>query len=153
MIDAEFKVDLSEVKGLPEEIKNGFRNGVYRAIQLVRTYVKEEAPKKTGNLSDAMLVIVDESGSTIIGRVIVNPRSADGKPYALFVAEGTGIHGPNAGRIFPASKKVMKFVAEGGDIVFARSTAGQKANPFHERGLERAEPAIPGEIMKGLDSV
>ena len=153
MIDAKFTIDLSQVRGLPSEVHDGFRNGVFRAVQLVRTYVKEESPKVTGNLSDSIFVVMEEFGSVFTGRVIVNPKSADGKPYALFVAEGTGIFGPTGNRIYPKSASALRWISEGGGLMIRKSVAGQKPNPFHERGLARAEPHISEEIEKGLVAI
>jgi len=151
-----FKMDLSEIKGLPEEIHQGLKNGVERAVQLIRRFTMEEAPKKTANLFKNIFASTEEDGTKLTGTVTVNPLTSDGKPYALFVTEGTGLYGPKRKEIVvtPRSRKALAFLYGGQLLVRKRVTIkGQKPNPFHERALSKAEPLLPNEIEKGLDSI
>lgn len=59
--------------------------------------------------------------------------------YALYVHEGTGIHGPKHRYIRPRTKRFLRFKPRGSaDFVFARQVAGMRANKFLLRALPAA---------------
>ncbi len=58
--------------------------------------------------------------------------------YAIFVHDGTGIHGPIGEPITPVSSSVLVFEYQG-ETVFARSVEGQHPNPFADRAVRSAE--------------
>lgn len=101
---------------------------------------KARAPVDTGRLRGSISHTVTLTPTTCVLTV-----GAD-VPYARYVHEGTGIHGPAHRRITPTSKKALKFPtphargphprgagrprqADRG-FVFATSVAGQPPNPF-----------------------
>lgn len=56
--------------------------------------------------------------------------------YALFVHEGTGIHGPRGVPITPKHGKVLVFTsAKTHKLVFARSVKGMKGTPYLRNAL------------------
>ncbi len=148
-----FRIDLSQVAKLPQEIHAGMRNGMVRVLQRCRAFLIEEEPNKTGNMNAATVAQnpIDKGGS-INGIVVINPVNEQGQPYAEFVARGTGLLGPRHQLIFPKKSKALRF-ASGGNIYFAKYTKGIKPNPFDERALDRTEPLISVEMEKGLEKI
>lgn len=59
--------------------------------------------------------------------------------YAIYNVKGTGIYGPRGRRITPKHGKYLVFRI-GGQLVFARSVAGQRPNPFLVDALKAASP-------------
>jgi hypothetical protein len=57
--------------------------------------------------------------------------------YALWVHEGTGIHGPAGHRIVPKTAKALAFEWQGRFWIL-RSVAGQKPNKYADRAIENA---------------
>jgi hypothetical protein len=57
------------------------------------------------------------------------------KFYAYWVHEGND---PGGGRIYPKHSKVLVFVVQNGNFVFAKSVKASKPNPFLRKGLEEA---------------
>jgi hypothetical protein len=97
-----------------------------------RVLARDESPKLTGLLSRT--VTVEKEGSAIgdFLRWIAPTRF-----YAEFVHGGTGLFGPKKRRIVPRVKQALRWIGANGQYVFARSTKGQKANPFMDRAFTR----------------
>ena len=148
---SKFKIDLSQIKKLPEEIHRAMKNGMTMATEKLRDFTMQEAPRSpAANLLKHIVGDVQEEGQKIKGTVVVNPRSETGASYAVFVAEGTGLYGPKKKLILPKKGKFLVFKGRDDDFVFLRSSKGMKPNPFHERALQKCAPLLPGEIEKGL---
>ncbi|NMO00831.1 HK97 gp10 family phage protein [Gordonia sp. TBRC 11910] len=110
---------------------------------------KEECPVDEGALRSSLSHVVIQSGTkttTIVGSE---------EEYAKYVNDGTGIHGPHQTPIVPVSAKALKFRAsmkgaqkrpskDKRPWVFAKSVAGQKANPFLARALRN----VLGDIVR-----
>lgn len=62
-------------------------------------------------------------------------RVGSGLYYALWVHDGTGIHGPRGMRIYPKKAKFLHWKTKAGASVFRRSTAGMKPNPYLKNAL------------------
>jgi hypothetical protein len=58
--------------------------------------------------------------------------------YALWVHNGTGVHGPRGRPFGPRRAKYMVFRGSDGTIVRTRSVRGQTANPFLRDALHSA---------------
>lgn len=59
--------------------------------------------------------------------------------YALYVHEGTGIHGPRHRPIRPRTRRYLRFKPRGSsDFVFARQVAGMRPNQYLLRALPAA---------------
>lgn len=91
------------------------------------------APVDTGRLKNDRTAGVVDEGARLRGRLefLVN--------YAPFVTGGTGIYGPRGRRIRPKNGEFLVFRING-QLVFARSVAGQRPNPFLVNALKAASP-------------
>ena len=72
--------------------------------------------------------------------------------YPVYVHEGTGLYGAFHRRITPRRAKAMVFVGRTG-LVIAKSTKGQKAQPYVRRGYEAAQAYIQAhldDMVEGL---
>jgi hypothetical protein len=115
-------------------------NLVEQTTNMVQIATLREAPVMTG----AML-------RTIGDEIRVAPgRSVRGVVYstdeaALWVQQGTGVHGPLAKPIVPTKSRALRWPNRNpgrgrrgdGPFVYRDSVAGQPANPFMWRGLVR----------------
>lgn len=88
------------------------------------TAAKRLAPKDTGALAASIGGRVAPGRGALVG--IIEATA----PHAMFVHGGTGLYGPRKALIFPKRAKVMRWTTKGGDVVFARFTRGQRAQPF-----------------------
>jgi hypothetical protein len=144
MKSVEIRASKSDIAGAPAAFKKHCRRGVGKLLELAEQKAKAEAPVRTGRLSGSsggrggISWKINEHGDRIDGNLnatALNPET--GENYALFVHEGTGIFGPKKKRITPKNGQALKFKI-GGETIFAKSTKGQKPNPFLKRGFEEA---------------
>lgn len=99
--------------------------GLFGVATRVEARAKRKAPVNTGRLRSSIKKRVVNRGGEV--QAIV---SADVK-YAAFVHEGTGIYGPRRRRITPRAGAFLVFTPKGtSDVVFARTVAGIRPNPF-----------------------
>lgn len=108
------------------------RRAIHRAIELMATEVwgnvAREAPVDTGRLAGSFQL-------SPMGQLAY--RVSSDALYASYVHEGTGLFGPSNSMIVPNRAQVLVFEA-GGSKVFARSTKGQKPNPYADRAIKKA---------------
>jgi len=116
---------------LGRDLEAGIRAGLLRAAGAVEAAAVQEAPKATGNLSNAIRKTVEASQAVIKATA----------PYSIFVHRGTGLYGPFKKLITPRNKKALAFTI-GGNKVVVRSTKGQRANPFMQRAFKKEEPRL-----------
>lgn len=116
----------------------------------IRTVSMRMAPRRSGLLANSHTVRVGIVPGFAFATISANTH------YAYYVNRGTGIHGPR-GRIIKARKgKVFRFEgspshgpqraggsAQGGGVVFARSTKGSPANPHLENALHAVMDGVP----------
>jgi hypothetical protein len=115
-----------------ERDTHGFSRRVAEAhTKRAQVLAAEEAPKLTGLLASTIDTEAT-TGAAGLGRIIGPTRR-----YAPYVHGGTGLYGPLRRRIRPKLKRALRWVLAGGQAVFARSTAGQKPNPFLDRAFSR----------------
>lgn len=79
--------------------------------------------------------------SSIAVRLLSGPivRIGSNVHYALYVHEGTGVHGPKHRPIRPRTKRYLRFKPYGSkEFVFARQVAGMKPNKYLLRALPAA---------------
>ena len=140
----EFEINFSGLDSILPDVHAFTRQAGEALGKRGQELMREEEPFRTGVLRETT------------ERVLLNVPRGYGEEvvatafYALFVARGTGIHFEGGGRIFPEKAKALRF-SIGGRIVFARSIAGQKANPFHERAfvrLDRERNAMIARVLK-----
>lgn len=106
---------------------------------------KDRAPVDEGRLRASITHTVEVGPTSVVLRV------GSPLPYARYVEEGTGIHGPKHARIYPKTKQALKFKAgrQMGPLrqgqkraaktkrpfVIVRSVAGSPPNPFLKDAL------------------
>lgn len=102
------------------------------------SYLRMEAPKRTGQSADAIGYETFVSGLTVGFRIILPDV------YSRFVIPGTRAH-----VILPRHAKVLRFVV-GGQVVFAMRVQhpGTKPNPFHERALNKWRPEARAQLQR-----
>lgn len=99
---------------------------------------KDESPIDYGKLANWQLRRDDDFEYALYGA----PH------YALYVALGTGIYGEHKQRIYPKVANVLHWVTKGGKHVFAKSTEGQRPNPYHKRAWDRATRRLEEFVRK-----
>lgn len=111
---------------------------VERTTTLVHVAVLRETPVMTG----AMVASIGQDMRVAPGRSVRGVVSSSDEA-ALWVQQGTGVHGPSGQRIRATRSRVMRWPDRrgGSGFVFRDSIAGQDANPFMWRGLVRGTRA------------
>jgi hypothetical protein len=123
----------------------GHPKPVLKAIQIATVSEAQKlVPRKTGHLQRSI-----QPGRLTDEFAIVDART----PYARYVEEGTGVHGPRKRRIQPG--KVMAWKSNGrltgrarssgSGTIFATSTEGSKAQPYLVPGAKAAVKAGGGK--------
>ena len=83
-------------------------------------------------------------------------KAKSGVKYALAVATGTGIYGPEGKPIIiePVTKKCLHFIWQGMEIFTKRAEVkGMKPNPYPDRALKGAEKRMPEFMERALREV
>jgi len=143
MNNFEIKINQKGVKKAPERFKKHCFFGLSKIMELSEQEAKKFAPIRSGRLGGSsggrggITNRVEIKGDNIIGILNAIALSEDGKNYAKFVHDGTGIYGPRKKPIFPVRAKVLSFRINGKKI-FAKSVKGQKPNPFLKKGIDSA---------------
>ena len=149
MSEISLEVDPKELEKfwkVPEEV--GKRSFKY-LVQEIHAGFKDESPigkKAGGRLSKWKRKKVNDWEYQIF----------DGPEYALYVALGTGIYGPEKRpyTIRAVNKKCLHFVWKGQEIFAKHVTVqGQRPNPYHERGVKRGVDRINEFIRKAQREV
>lgn len=96
--------------------------------------VELQCPKKSGGTSRSFRTDLD-----VRPFVSVRGRVYSDDPVVRYLEDGTGLYGPRRQRIRPRTARALRFEA-GGQVVFARSVAGMKPQPFMKRSLQLASP-------------
>jgi phage gpG-like protein len=122
---------------------------VYRELNRKGRQVLQQArglaPVDQGQLRASLKMEMDEERGLPVVRVGTNVK------YAIFVHEGTGIHGPRRTPIVPVRARVLRWPVKnqsgsgrrryrgGGteQYAYAKSVKGVKARPFLTTALER----------------
>ncbi len=117
---------------IPRELHTFGRNVADAHAKRAQVLVREEAPKFSGDLARTTALVKKGNDDNVFERIVVPTQ-----PYTKYVHEGTGLFGPFARRIVPKFKKVLRWVGANGQVIFARSTAGQRPNRFLDRAFKR----------------
>jgi hypothetical protein len=97
---------------------------VKKAI-VVQNEAKRLAPVATGNLRRSITWEWAERGGNLVIRVGTHAE------HAIWVHEGTGVHGPRGAPIVPTHGRFLVFTPKGSSKpVFARQVQGMKGRPF-----------------------
>lgn len=103
-------------------------------IHKTETIATVKAPVDTGLLRNSRTSSITDIGTALVGRITYH---AD---YAIYVMKGTGLFGDNHSLIRPKHAKFMRFRLPDGTIVLARTTKGQRPQPFLVNALKAASP-------------
>lgn len=128
----------------PQKVVGGIRDWVNRSAARAVRVGTTEAPFSTGNLNRSIHANFAKQGLEAKVKPTAN--------YAHYVHEGTGIYGPKKRPITPRSASVLAF-SVGGQMVFAKSVKGQKANPFMKRAYDKVKPEVERDATRTLDSI
>jgi len=140
---AEVEYDEQVLRDLAERGRAVARRAIELTALDVWGKIKEEAPVDHGRLAGSFqLEPIDD----------LTWRIASGVHYALYVHEGTGIHGPSGSPIVPQNASVLRFEV-GGRPVFARSVEGQEPNPYADRAIGRAEQRTDEYVQMAFEEV
>ncbi len=163
------------VKEVPELIVRAIRQAVQQALEIARQDARKRAPVLRGRLAGKLGGYGGISWQTIIkGDVIVGVITAtaldpkSGVDYAVFVHEGTGLHGPKKALIRPKKGKVLVFLKDSalprpttpagwkelrkkGLVVYAKHSAGLKPQPFLSDALDEVKKIAPGIFDKQIE--
>ena len=149
------------VKESPQEFHDAAWRGLGKVMELARQKARDNAPELSGRLKGSkggmgQIRFELENGTVIRGTLLATSRDpVTGVDYAVFVHEGTGLHGPKKARIKPKKARVLVWLTKPGLprpktpaqwkeyrrkdlVVYARSTKGQKPNRFLLKGLKEA---------------
>jgi hypothetical protein len=143
---ADFDIRL---RAINKDYRDQIIGAVEKASVEAGTYMAAHVPFHSGKLFRAIEVgpVKYHAGGAGGGgfyeaRVGVNEDLA---PHAIWVIEGTGIHGEGRGNIQPANGNVMVFTSRG-EKVFAASTEGQEPqSAWFEVAQEVADAVIRRE--------
>lgn len=141
-------------------------NAVSNRMEAAQQAAERLAPEITGRLGgkkggeSSIHYKVQASGKTITGilsATALNPVT--GEDYAERVAKGTGLYGPHGTRIFPKKGRFLVWMKDGsrnpttpagwkqaraeGKVIYAKSTRGQKPNPFMSKGMKESWDNAP----------
>lgn len=130
-------------KKMPEVIGPELKHTVKEVGSLILETEKKEAPIDKGVLRRGIAMKLFNIGASI----------GPSHEYALYVHEGTGIHGKRGDYIRPRNAKVLAFKSKSGKMIFTKRVAGQKANPFVKRTVEQTERRVNAIIDKTLDNI
>ena len=144
----EIKFEL-DIENLLAAFDTGGHRGMEAAADEVVKQAKGKAPQRTGHLY-ASINRLPVEGTLLGGDLSVTIGA--GAPYATFVEFGTGIHGPRKQRIYPKTKKAMKWRGGDGEWIVRRSTKGMKAQPYLRPAVEENEELIGSIIADSIDN-
>ena len=123
MSTAEVRVNDAVIQKMLHSPKGQVARGILKLGKKVERKAKRLVPVDHGVLRNSI------STELIIRRGPV-ARIGTKVKYALYVHEGTGIHGPKGQPIYPRNGKVLVFTTKKGKQVFARSVKGMKGTPY-----------------------
>lgn len=109
-------------------------NLVERTTNAVHIATLQEVPVMTGD----MLATIGKDIRVAPGRSVTGIVESDDEA-ALWVQQGTGVFGPTGQLITPRRATLLRWPdrRRGSGFLYAKSVAGQEANPFMWRGLRR----------------
>lgn len=129
MSTAEIHVNQATVQKMLRNPKGQVARGILKLGKKVERKAKRLVPVDHGILRNSI------NTELIIRRGPV-ARIGTNVKYALYVHEGTGIHGPKGVPITPKHGKVLVFTAKKtNQLVFARSVKGMKGTPYLRNAL------------------
>lgn len=129
MSGVHIRTDKAALRKMLKSPEGQVARGIYKIGKKVERKAKRYTPVDHGVLRNSIT-------TELIIRGVPVARIGTKVKYALYVHEGTGIHGPKGVPIFPRQSKVLVFKAKtSGKLVFAKSVKGMKGTPYLRRAL------------------
>lgn len=111
-----------------------YDNVVERVLRTTHAIATVTAPVDKGFLRNDTSIDIKSGPGSMHGSLTYHAH------YAIFVLKGTGLHGPRAALIEPRTAAYMVFVGRDGERVYAKTTKGQRAQPFLQNAFRAASP-------------
>ena len=137
------------LSGLPDEINNQVTDFITEQSKEMASgseiYNVPESPEMKDRIQNEITLsskIKSKQVSKIKGKS--QSKVICDSEHASWVEWGTGLHGELEAphRIYPREKKVMTWIGENGERVFAASTAGQYPKPFMRGAIFKLKATI-----------
>lgn len=140
------ELNVAEVRKLLSSPTGGITRDLLRRGVRVTAAAKVRCKSDQGRLRASITPRVVQTVS--FGQPVIGVEVGTSVSYALAVHNGTGIYGPHGTRVVPVNGRLMVFTPRkvGGTfvkrgsrtVVYAKSTTGQKPNPFLKDALVAA---------------
>lgn len=129
MSGAYIRTDKAALRKMLRSPEGQVARGIYKLGKKVERKAKRYTPVDQGVLRNSIT-------TELVIRKMPVARVGTKVKYALFVHEGTGIHGPKGVPITPKNGKVLVFTSrKTKQLVFAKSVKGMKGTPYLRRAL------------------
>lgn len=141
----EVQADVAELNALLGRARGATSNAVKYTALDVWSNIRREAPVDHGRLAGSFeLNQMNEFGWKIFTNV----------HYALYVHEGTGIHGPAGQMIEILPRRAKALYWKGAPHPVRRVLSpGQKPNPYVDRALETTSGRLDDFIRKAIEEI
>lgn len=139
----EFEWDEQAIQDFVSLAKEACKRAVELLALDVWANIRKEAPTDKGRLAGSFNL---EQIGDFAWRIYTNVL------YALFVHEGTGVHGPIGQPIVPVRARYLAFEWQG-KMWFLKSVKGQEPNPYADRAINMSEQRSQEFVRKALDEV
>ena len=141
MIRADLKVRMRVAHLLLKGADNEIQKGLDRGSLIVLRGYKENIPVNTGNARQ----MSQRSKDGRLGWIITTKATNSGKPYPLFVHEGTGQYA-GVTQDFPSTGRIRN----GEDN---RGIGGIRPNKFADRTIAETKEEVNNEVLKALNNI
>ena len=139
-IQYEVEFNDEDIRRFAELATQVFSRATELLAQEVWGNIMRESPTDHGRLAGSFAI---EQINDYDWRIYTNVE------YALWVDEGTGIHGPTGQRIVPVQANVLVFDWLG-KTWFLRSVEGQKPNPYADRAIDQADSRVEEFVARAM---
>lgn len=113
--------------------KDLFRRGKKVEAAAKRNLQREPRRVNTGRLRSSINTQLFSLGGKVAVRVGTNVY------YALYVHEGTGLHGPKGAYIYPKTAKFLSWKTRKGIRIYTVRSQGMRPNPFLKDAVKAAK--------------
>ena len=138
---------LGHLKNFPGHVDALIRDALDDIALFAESDAKQNAGFKTGALRRAIV----KDRATKVGPDTWNAAVGVSRqaPHGLWHHEGTGIYGSRGLPITPTRGRYLVFRGMAGNLVFAKSVRGQRANPYiRDAWLLTARTYVPIRVKK-----
>lgn len=131
------------MEGAPKVAQREILRGMRDATSGTRDTVRAIAPHRSGFLKSNIETKIRQSGSGIEGQVLIRGSKVK---YAWWADQGRG-------PVVPKNKKVLRFIAPNGGVVFTKYAKAFPGHKFMERGLKQSQAMIDRTMDKAIERV